>query len=361
MGRRETEALTACMRRFAAVVLLALPLLVAGCGGDADSVAPVEQPPPRPPPAPFDYPLDDVLRLNHLQAKGTHNSYHVETEGNTVLDWHYTHAPLDIQLSAQGVRKLELDTRYVAASNDFEVFHLPVLDEQTTCRKFVDCLATLKRWSDRFPAHHPLFVMIEPKDAPPADTAEDYFALMEGAILSVWPRERIVTPDSVKGDAATLREAVTTRGWPALGEVRGKILFFVNNTGSFRDPYTRGGQSLDGRLMFVESSPADPFAAVLILNDASGGQAEIEAGAQAGFLVRTFGDGANDIDPVEVTAALASGAHVISSDHPVPVESGGYSFEIPGGAPSRCNPITAPPECTAEAIEDPAFFTEPYP
>jgi hypothetical protein len=170
-----------------------------------------------------------------------------------------------------------------------------------------------------------------------------------------------VTPDSVKGDAATLRDAVTTQGWPALGEVRGKILFFVNNTAEFRTLYTRGGQDLDGRLMFVESSPADPFGAVLILNSASGDQAQIEAGVQAGFIVRTFADGANDIDPNETAAALAGGAHVISSDHPVPVEMGGYSLEIPGGTPSRCNPKSAPPECTSEAIENPAFFTAPYP
>ena len=29
----------------------------------------------------------------------------------------------------------------------------------------------------------------------------------------------------------------------------------------------------------------------------------------------------------------------------------GYSFAIPGGTPTRCNPVTAPPECTSEAIE----------
>ena len=28
---------------------------------------------------------------------------------------------------------------------------------------------------------------------------------------------------------------------------------------------------------------------------------------------------------------------------------------LPGGTPSRCNPSTAPPECTGEAIEDPVY------
>lgn len=308
---------------------------------------------------PYDYPLDDVLRVNHLQAKGTHNSYHVFTEDSSIPSWMYTHVPLDEQLSAQGVRSFELDTRYIEASERFEVFHLGLVDEATTCRVFVDCLSALEGWSARFPGHHPLFVMLEPKDAPPDPGAEDYFARLEGEILSVWPRERILTPDDVKGDSATLREAILSKGWPTLGEARGKILFFVNNTDTFRDPYTHGGKDLDGRLMFVESSPDDPFAATVILNDPSGDGAAIESAVEAGFLVRTFADSAPAGDPVERDLAIASGAHLLSSDFPAPVESGGYSLEIPGGTPSRCNPLVAPPECTSKDIEDPAFTKDP--
>lgn len=331
--------------------------LLLGCGGGESRPTPKGYVPP-----PFDYPLDKTLRINHLQAKATHNSYHIETPGSTVPDWDYTHAPLDVQLQSQGVRGFELDTRYVEEDDDFEVFHLGTIDEQTTCRRFVDCLSTLKKWSDHFPAHHPLLVMIEPKDAPPEADPEGYFSKMEGEILSVWPRERIVTPDGVKGSAPTLREAVTTKGWPTLGESRGKILFFINNTDTFRDPYTHGGKDLDGRLMFVESSPGDPFAAVLILNDPQGDQAAIQAGIAQGFLVRTFADGAGHVAEAEPALALSSGANAVSTDYPEPSDSSmGYSLQIPGGTPSRCNPRSAPPECTAEAIEDPKFFTAAYP
>src|SRR5262249_43809213 len=67
------------------------------------------------------YSMDDVLRMNHVQFKATHNSYHIETNGNKEPTWHYTHAPLNVQLDVQGVRGLELDTRYVASSDRFEV------------------------------------------------------------------------------------------------------------------------------------------------------------------------------------------------------------------------------------------------
>jgi len=346
--------------------LVALLALLAGpaCGGSEDTsdtsgTSSSGGTTTKPQGVPYDYPLDDVLRVNHLQAKGTHNSYHVFTEGSDIPDWMYTHLPLEAQLSTQGVRKFELDTRYIEASDRFEVFHLGLVDEATTCRVFVDCLSALEGWSSRFPGHHPLFVMIEPKDAPPDPGAEDYFAKLEGEILSVWPRERILTPDDVKGDSTTLREAILTRGWPTLGSARGKILFLVNDTDSFRDPYTHGGKDLDGRLMFVESSPDDPFAATLILNDAAADKTAIEAGVKAGFLVRTFADGAPAGDPEKRDLALATGAHLLSSDFPAPVERGGYSLEIPGGTPSRCNPLVAPPECTSKDIEDPAFTQEP--
>src|SRR5262245_34813547 len=157
--------------------------------------------------------MDDVLRVNHVQVLATHNSYHLETAGNTLAEWHYTHAPLDVQADKWGVRGFELDTRWIEDAGRFEVFHLPLIDEQTTCRAFVDCLATLKLWSDAHAGHEPLFVQIEPKDIPEDSEAETYFANMEREVLSIWPRERIVTPDDVQRDAPTLRAAVGAKGW----------------------------------------------------------------------------------------------------------------------------------------------------
>lgn len=328
-----------------AFVLVALAA-ASGCSSKSDDRAPPE---PEKPSGPitrprrdFGYPMDDVLRMNHVQAKATHNSYHVETAGNTLGEWDYTHAPLDVQLESQGVRAVELDTRFMEDADRFEVFHIPGLDEQTTCRAFVDCLRVLETWSRAHPKHVPIFVQIEPKDAPPAD-AEPYFAKMEKEILSVWPRERIVTPDDVQRESSTLREGVTTRGWPVLAEVRGTILFYVDNSSEWRTAYTRGGKSLAGRLMFVDSKEDDPLAAVVIANDPRD-RAKIDAAARTGFLVRTRADAAGT--PEEHAAALATGAHALSSDAPL-------SLTLPGGTPVRCNPVAAPPGCTSAALEEP--------
>lgn len=302
------------------------------------------------------YPLDNELRLNHLQAEGTHNSYHVMTEGTTIVEHQYTLQPLDVQLSQQGVRAFELDTRFDAKVDGFRVYHLGFVDEKTNCETMIACLQVLRSWSDANPRHHPLLVQFEPKDNVPSD-AEAYFSRMEKDIQSVWPREKIITPDDVKGAAATLRDAVTTTGWPTLGASRGKILFFLNNTDDFRKRYTRDLTSLDGRLMFAEASPEDPFAAVVILNDPEQNKAAIESAVKAGFLVRTRADGDIEKDRLNDTtqreAAFASGAHIVSTDFPAPVPGVEYFVEIPGGTPSRCNPLIAPAGCTSQDIESP--------
>ena len=51
-------------------------------------------------------------------------------------------------------------------------------------------------------------------------------------------------------------------------------------------------------------------------------------------------------------AALAVGATWLSTNFPAKVEGRSYVATIPGGSPSRCNPVTAPKSCTAKDVED---------
>ncbi|MCC7541400.1 MAG: hypothetical protein IT379_34605 [Deltaproteobacteria bacterium] len=303
------------------------------------------------------HPLDDVLRLNHLQAEATHNSYHLEPTEDAG-EWAYSHAPLDEQLERQGVRALELDVHLDEECERFEVFHIGLLDERTTCRVLSDCLALVRGFSQRHPGHHPLFVQIELKD-PASVVDEAYFVALENEILSVFDRSWIVTPDEVRGDAATVSDAIVANGWPTLAATRGRILFYLDDDGASRQLYTHGGRDLDGRLMFVDSDAGAPYAGVLVLNDPVGEADAIAAALAAGYVVRTRADSS----PVDVRAgrtalaeALASGAQIVSTDFPDPVAGLDYSVAIPGGTPSRCSPVTAPSECTSAAIEDPALL-----
>jgi hypothetical protein len=310
---------------------------------------------PAEPPNP--YPLDDVLRLNHLQAKGTHNSYHLEPPGNRLIDWAYSHAPLATQFAEQGVRKIELDVYRGASEGELLVLHIGLLDPETTCSTLTACLLEVRRWSVANPGHHPLFIMIEPKDDLTGAGLDAHIAGLEAAVLSAFPRSAVITPDEVQGPAASLREAVTSVGWPTLGATRGRVILWLDEHGPLSARYSADHSSLSGRLMFTMAPSIEaPTAAIFNRNDAVGGEEAIRTLVAAGFVVRTRAASVQHRaagDRAVIDAALRSGAQVISSDFPVPIGEDPYALEIPGGTPSRCNPVSAPAGCTADAVESP--------
>ena len=321
--------------------------LASDTGGDLDlelSDAPV---------AP-EYPLDDVLRFNHIQMKGTHNSYHIEPDFVAHPSWRYTHSPLPVQLSDEGVRNFEIDVHWNEEMG-FLVHHLPIIDQQTVCETFVECLQDLKTWSDDHPGHHPLVVFVEPKDdidvgAPITGHFDD----LEAEILSVWPIDRLVTPAEVQGESDTLREAVTERGWPTLGTLRNRLFLVLLDSGDHRDEYLEVG--IENRLMFTDSSPDAPYAAFLAWSNPLDDEARYLEMVEAGFVVRARtdsvdGDEAPNNDRTRFDAALRVGAHFIVTDFPFPVEDREYWVDLPMGRPSLCNPITAPEDCEPHDIE----------
>lgn len=294
-------------------------------------------------------PLDDTLRVHHLQALGTHNSYHLRP-ASPVPEWDYSHAPLDVQLGQQGVRALELDLHWIDECGRFLVRHIPVFDGRSTCDSFVDCLTLVRRWSDANPSHHPLFLHLEPKGDWPDAAVEQRLTAMEREILSVFPRELVITPDEVRGTSATLAEAVRARGWPTLRAARGRVLFYIDRTDNLRTIYTHNNRDLAGRLAFVDAARTDPFAGVLVLNNAR--SPEVPMAVRENFLVRVFAWSAPDMrDDALVQAAFDSGAHIVSTDFPAVTPTVPRPVQVPGGTPSRCNPLTAPMGCTAEAVE----------
>lgn len=282
------------------------------------------------------YPLDDLLRLNHIQCEGTHNSYHVATL--PVPRWDYSHPPLNEQLDA-GIRSFEFDVHYSGSA--FDVHHISLIDGGTTCGSLIECLGVIKAWSDRHPLHHALFIMLEPKRILGLRNFAAHFDRLEAEILSVWGRERLVTPDDVRGQACDLRTAIMTVGWPTLGQTRGKVLFSLDETEDYVDD-----PSLAGKLFFPHADPSDPFAAIIKQDEAEADENKIRDLVAEGFIVRTrYNDGYQNYDSSRMKAALRSGAHWLSGDFP-------NNFVFPGETnTSRCNPVSAPPECVNPAIE----------
>ena len=86
------------------------------------------------------------------------------------------------------------------------------------------------------------------------DTAQ--FDALDAEIRSVFPPEKLLTPDDVRRDFPTLEDAVLQYGWPTLGESRGRIMFLLDNGGHYRTDYLAGHPSLAGRVIFTSAGPA---------------------------------------------------------------------------------------------------------
>jgi Phosphoinositide phospholipase C, Ca2+-dependent len=340
------------------------------------------------------YPLDGTLRLNQIQVLGSHNSYHgqpfpqvlsaiakVGAAGAASLD--YAHRPLAQQFPL-GIRQLELDVwsdpdggkyahptllktldlpppdQTIMNKPGFKVIHQADIDTNSTCLTFVLCLQAVKTWSDANPGHVPIMIDVEMKDAAAAVTPATFDAL-EAEIRSVLTPDDLITPDLVRANDSSLGHAVSTGGWPTLGEVRGRVMFMLDNE-NLAPIELQGHPSLRGRILFASSAPGDDDAAVTKLNDPIGDAAKIKAALAANMLIRTRADAdtvqarANDTSMRD--AALAGGAQFVSTDYEVPdARRGPYVVKIPGGTPARCNPVTAPPDCKATDIENPALLS----
>lgn len=348
--------------------------------------------------APGSAPPEDLgeVRLNQIQVIGSHNSYHVEPAPGVAAviakanpkgadSLQYTHPPLAEQFEELGIRQIELDVfadpdgglfadpaiRKVAALTGgdvgpdpdpdgrlrkpgMKVLHVAGIDYRTTAPTLVDALEQVRGWSRAHPRHVPIFILIELKtpDEPrfggeiiPFDGP--MLAALEAEILSVFPRPEILTPDDVRGDSDSLADAIRARGWPRLDDVRGRVMFALDNTGRERDLYLDGHRALAGRLMFASVDEGDPSAAWFKRNDPIGQVDEIRRLVAAGFLVRTRADAdtrqARDGSTAMRDAALAGGAQFVSTDYPVPdPRFTGYRVGLPGGAVARPNPVSAP-------------------
>jgi hypothetical protein len=343
--------------------------------------------------------MDTNLHLNDIVTVGTHNSYKMAISDKLMglikgfspkaaagLD--YSHIPLAAQLD-DGARAIEIDVVYdpqgglyadpagnrmigetmfpewtaTMMKPGFKVLHVQDIDFRAVCLTFVACLQDLKTWSKAHPDHVPILVTLNAKDdgipmpnsVHPLKFNAKAFDALDAEILSVFSKDDLVTPDQVQGSAPTLRDAVTTTGWPTLGATRGKFIFALDESGDKIAAYVGDRKSLEGRVMFVNTTEDAPAAAYLTLNETAD-LPRIAADVKKGFLVRTRADA----DTVEARAndtarrdkALVSGAQYISTDYMHPdTRFGTYQARMPAGVIAACNPLRGPQRCAGLPVE----------
>ena len=211
----------------------------------------------------------------------------------------------------------------------------------------------MKGWSDDNPGHLPMMVWLEAKEATGGQAFED-LGVLDDVINTVFPPERLLTPDDVRGDHETLRAALSQRaGLPLVRSVIGDV-YGPKRWLRYRGLYPR--RSTFGGAGDVYGASADefsaPWAAVAKINDP--GSSHIPSAHAANILVASNGcaadsDAASCFERLET--ALESGVQMYKDDFLAATAEMDYWLDFSDGAPARCNEVTAPPECSAEALE----------
>ena len=343
-------------------LLVLLLLVAAACSGGGDDDEPEEDAAPR-------------LRLDQIQVLGTHNSYHqrIDDELFALLEAFdadlaasidYEHPSLTEQLDELGARQLELDVfadpegglfadRHSATlvgrpiesgeplldEPGFKVLHVQEVDYESSCLTFVVCLEEVEAWSDANPDHLPVVILVEVKDDPIPDPVDAGFVVphvVTAADLAALDAEI----RSVIDDDGLFTAAEHVGAWPLVDDLRGQLIFALDNEGEERDLY-------GGDVLFTSGGGA-----FVKLNDPIGDDDRIRQAVEDGLLVRTRADAdtaqARSGDTTMRDAALASGAQLVSSDYLRPdPRFTDYAVELPGGAVARCNPVSAPAGCVA--------------
>jgi len=246
------------------------------------------------------YSVNLDIRWNHLQAVGSHNSYHI-ANSETIPSWNYTHAAPGVQLQVQGIRQFEFDIN----TPGFTVYHVSTYDESSNCATLSECLISVRNFSAANPTHAPIFVMIEAKNT--SITAQE-FDTFDTIVTSAIGRSNLVTPDDVisGATAANLREVVTKGLWPTIESTRGKIVVILLGN---QDAYVQGNNAqLSGRSAFICLHFAmnnTENAGFLCEDDATVFAPQIYNNSAAGFMIRTRADSEyNRGDPSRATATI---------------------------------------------------------
>ena len=312
----------------------------------------------------------EAPKINGLHWLGSHNSYRPELDpaalarqrqvmGERSRGVEYGHPPIQAQLDL-GLRQLEFDPyadtvgglyagpyaddpakAAIMKTPGAKVLHAPVVDSRTLCLRLSDCFAQVATWSRAHPDHQLIVLFVNTKEEPfntpaipnPPLWTEADFASVDADAIKAFGRERIITPDEVRGVAATLRQGVTSGGWPTVEAAKGKVLLVLDANARVEDAYRTGHPSLKGRVMFGLYAESEAEAAVFNIQDPRPEEARIQALVAQGFLVRTRSDAdtteARSHDVGRLRSAERSGAQIISSDYyPGAPDPLGLKFEV---------------------------------
>ncbi|PSL25359.1 phosphatidylinositol-specific phospholipase C1-like protein [Chitinophaga ginsengisoli] len=305
--------------------------------------------------------VPDNVKMNRIQVIGSHNSYKkaidpalfkmfqqrdsvsaskIDYEHISIaeqLDMGLLNLEIDVYADAKGGKyahpkgldwakgQAPYDEKGVMNEPGFKVLHIPDLDFRNDYLTLKNVLAELKTWSEKHPHHYPVFITLEPKDGAskskeitePEPFTTAVFDQLDQALIDGLGKEHLITPDMVRGKYKTVEEAVLHDNWPTVKAAEGKFAFILDAKEGKRDLYIAGHPGLKGRVVFSNSEPGTPEAAMMIINNPN--SPEIKELVAKGYIIRTRADSdtkeARLNDKSSFIAACNSGAQIITTDY----------------------------------------------
>jgi hypothetical protein len=303
--------------------------------------------------------------MNEIQLIGSHNSYKIAIEEDLwkyvysvdsaqALSLQYDHVSIVEQLKL-GLRSFEIDVFYDPHGGHFskpkglkvieemggqakpfdqeenlkqpglKVFHIQDIDFRSHNLLFKDELEAMKQWSQNNIGHMPIIILINAKDEqveqlrPVLPFTSEALASIDQEIRAVFSPEQLITPDLVRGEFANIQEAVLSKGWPQLDEMRNRFMFVLDESKTKTNRYLDNFPGLEKACLFVNLPEGNPEAAFMVINDPVRDFDKIQQLVKKGYMVRTRSDAgtieARNNDYSRFEKAKASGAQVISTDY----------------------------------------------
>lgn len=330
------------------------------------------------------------MPLNHIQVIGSHNSYKQaidpalfqmlkQTSEDLAYGIDYSHVSIIEQMN-MGLANLEIDIYADAEGGKyahpkgldwvknqgqeydpekqmiepgFKILHIQEIDFRSHYLTLKNCLQDLKKWSDQHPGHQPVFITMNAKDQAiekegftvPEKFTAAVLDQLDRVILDELGKDKLITPDQVRGKYSTLEKAVLQQNWPTLHEAKGKFIFVLDENDEKRTTYIQGHPSLKGRVLLANAEPGTPEAAILILNDPKKEANRIQELVKKGYIVRTRADAnteqARKNDRSQFEAARKSGAQIITTDYYLKSThfASDYEVSFDGNSYFRANPL----------------------
>ena len=268
------------------------------------------------------------LPLNEVRFLASHNSYKKTgsaigrffvgigdsfSEANSLK---YSYKPLTEQLMA-GIYSLELDIRY--RGNEFEVTHVPLVDNSSTSVKFDLALEEINTFLTYEPNSFPIIIILEIKD--------DYMVL-DPKLKAITNRElslleetiinklgdKVYQPKQLLKSYDSLKASVDSEGYPTIDELAGKVMFVIH-AGKYANIYLE--EDLNNQVLFTAS-----YADELNVNSLFVIHNTIDVNAinnlvNNNYIVRTRVGGTTGYTNEDFKEAILSNAQILTSDFTV--------------------------------------------